>query len=130
MPMPKAQTVLINDNYLKFLALVLAKGFIVDEQLSIQRIHENNAFTPLSCDRTRVIAKSDLLTAYWMRDKFPVISPFTNNTLASVLSRYWHTGGIETEAKIWIDKYLAQTSWRERLTIYLKSLYYSIKWQN
>ncbi|MEC4987389.1 MAG: glycosyltransferase, partial [Oscillatoria sp. PMC 1068.18] len=68
LPMPQGETVSLSDNYIKFAALSLTKGFALSKELSIQRIHNNNIFTNRQDEKKQKLrAKIDILTAYWLR---------------------------------------------------------------
>lgn len=125
LPMPEIP--ILSDNYLKFLALALTPGYVINRFLSIQRIHQNNAYTDRN-DRFKTTARIEILTAYWMRHYFPeAIWTFSNNCFANGIAASWKSGGLVGDSRDWIDKYLASTPWRDRLTIYLKSVYYYLQ---
>ncbi len=128
LPMPEAEKVSLSDNYIKYLALALAKGCVISQPLASQRIHGNNIYTRRK-DNQKVTARIAILTAYWLRVKLPKISKFTNNIFASGLTTYWQNGGIEPEFKTMVQKYIKSITWREKLAIYSKSFYYYLKWQ-
>ncbi len=114
------------DRCLKFSAIALSQGFFLDKELTIQRVHGNNAYTARS-DRQQYMARSIIIMANWMKVRFPELSKFTNKSFAKGLSIYWRTGGVEASAKELVKKYLASISILERLEISLRVFYYNLK---
>lgn len=126
LPMPEVDTISLSDSYIKYLSLALAKGFVLAKPLSSQRIHENNAFTQRS-DKRNIKARIDILTAYWMRVKYPFIVQFSDNTFSVGMAIYWKIGGVEEEYKQIMNSYLLMLNPLEKIKIYFKSFFYYIK---
>ena len=125
LPMPEAITI-TSDNYLKFVALALSKGVFMAQELALQRVHGNNAYT-LRNDKQKLKARILILTAHWMRVKFPAIARFTNKIFARGVSIYWRTGGIEAEYLEVINNYVYNASLLERFEIGLRAVYHRLK---
>lgn len=127
LPMPEEINI-TSDDYLKYTALGLSPGFIIMKNLSLQRIHNSNAYT-LRPDKAGLRSKIQILTAYWMKKNFPVLSKFTNNILALGMGMYWRyvDGGIEAESKNLIKRYLSSVTSLDRLEIYARAFYYRVK---
>jgi glycosyltransferase involved in cell wall biosynthesis len=127
LPMPEEINI-TSDDYLKYTALGLSPGFILLKNLSLQRIHDSNAYT-LRPDKAGLRSKIQILTAYWMKKNFPVLSKFTNNTLALGMGMYWRyvDGGIEAESKKLIKRYLSSVTPLDRLELYARAFYYRVK---
>lgn len=126
LPMPEATSVSISDNYIKFTAYALSKGFYLSRELALQRIHSNNTYA-LRDDKRWLRARILILTAYWMRSRLPSSARFTNKLLAAGLGTYWRAGGVETEYAKFIQSYLSCVSILERLAIFARALYHRIK---
>lgn len=126
LPMPETIKI-TSDDYLKFSALSLSPGFIIEQELSLQRIHGNNAFT-LKKDRDKqlVEAKVNLLTAYWLKVNFAHLSKFANNTFALGLYVYQKMSIKSEELAEIINKYLACLTLAERLEISLRVFFYRL----
>ena len=125
LPMPEVIRI-TSDDYLKYVAWGVAPGYVVLEELAIQRIHGNNAYTQRA-DKQDLRAKIHLLTAYWLRQNFPTLSAFSNNLFAAGIHLYQ---GFERAAKVdqtLVQEYLQHSSWRERMGIRLRALYYRYK---
>lgn len=126
LPMPEAKNVSISDNYVKFTAVALSKGFALAKELSLQRIHDGNAFS-LRKDKQRLDARIHILTAYWMRIKFPCMKKFANNSFATGLGTYWRIGGIEAEYQEFVKSYQSSVTLIEELEISLRAIYHRLK---
>lgn len=122
LPMPEAQGISIGDHYLKFAAASLSKGFYLDQELTLQQMHGDNAYT-YSENKRRFQARIYVLTAYWIRVKFPTLAKLANKVFTTGLSIYWQTGGTELEYQKLVNDYLASVSLRERLEINLRVFY-------
>jgi glycosyltransferase involved in cell wall biosynthesis len=126
LPMPEASSVSISDNYVKFAAYALSRGFFLNRELALQRIHANNRYA-LKDDNQRLVARIRVLTAHWMRIKLPSSARFTNKLLAAGIGGYWRTGGVEPEYMTVVKSYLASVSVLERLEIMSRALYHRLK---
>jgi glycosyltransferase involved in cell wall biosynthesis len=127
LPMPEVIRI-TSDDYLKFSALSLSPGFILEQELSLQRIHGNNAFT-LKKDRDKqlVEAKVNLLTAYWLKTNFAHLAKFGNNIFALGLYAYQKMSVESIELSEIIDKYLIHSTLLERWEINLRVLLRRLK---
>lgn len=126
LPMPEAASISLSDNYLKFTALALSKGFALAKELALQKIHSDNALS-LRKDKPQLTARIHILTAYWMREKFPSIKKFANNIFAVGLGTYWRTGGIEATSQEVIESYLSSLLPLEKLEINFRAFYHRLK---
>jgi glycosyltransferase involved in cell wall biosynthesis len=125
LPMPE-EIVITSDNYLKFAASALSKGFFLNKELVLQRIHGNNAYT-LRNDKQQLNARIRIITAYWIRIKFPELSSFANALFVSGIAIYWRTGGIELEHREVVNKYFSFVPLLERLKIHSRAFYRSLR---
>ena len=80
LPMPKSQGVTISDNYLKYAALALSPGMLLDEQLAAQRIHGRNIYTFRNDYKLR--AEINIKTGFYLRQNFPQIFRFADKIFA------------------------------------------------
>lgn len=126
LPMPEAEAIALNDSYLQFSAISLSKGVALAKELSLQRVHAHNAYT-LKTDKQRLVARINVLTAYWLRTNFPTLTKFTDKLFASAIAAYWRTGGIETSSQAVVKKYWVAVRPLARLNILTRMLYYSLK---
>lgn len=128
LPMPKAEALkTAADRYTKLMALALSKGFFLDEELTIQKIHGDNAYTAMSGKQQLMRARGFTFSAYWMRVKLPEMTRFTNKLFANGLGLYWRTGGVEANHREVINNYLSTVSLLERFEISLRAFYHRLK---
>jgi glycosyltransferase involved in cell wall biosynthesis len=126
LPMPEAEAISLNDSYLQFTAFALGKGFALAKELSLQRVHGDNAYT-FRPDKQRLVARINILTAYWIRANFPSLYRFTNKLFAEGIGTYWRTGGIEAKSQEVVKNYLSSVLPLERLKINARVLYHYLK---
>lgn len=125
LPMPE-EIRITSDDYLKYYAFGLCAGFILLEDLALQRIHGNNAYT-LRKDKQELRAKIEMLTAYHLRENLPSISSFSHKIFAMGLSKLKQTNGSNPEQKVLIKNYFLGLSFQEKIEIYARSLYHRVK---
>ena len=112
-----------SDDYIKYAALGISKGFISFEPLAQQRIHGNNAYTGKpAIGNLRAITQ--LLTASNLREKFPELSKFANNLTAMAINIYWWIERDNVDLKNLINSYLKKATFLERLEVYTKAIYH------
>lgn len=130
LPMPEAIRI-TSDDYIKYLAIGLAPGFVSIAELARQRIHNNNAYTlRTDRDKQKLFAKINILTAYWMKSNFSsIVSKFSNNIFAYAMSIYWLNGGIESESQETIDKYLDALTIPEKIEVYARIIFNYMKYR-
>lgn len=121
LPMPEAIKI-TSDDYLKYAASALIKGFYLNKELAIQKIHGDNAYT-LRDGKQQVKARVCILTAYWIQVKFPSLSKFAKSMFITGIATYWRTGGIAPESREVVDSYFSSFPPLERLKINTRSLY-------
>ncbi|MBD2260580.1 glycosyltransferase family A protein [Pseudanabaena sp. FACHB-2040] len=116
LPMPTGQSVVLSDNYIKFAAVSLAKGYFLNEDLTCMGIHGSNIYTR-SNTKDLIHAKVDILTAFWLRQNFPNIKNFTNRLFRTGLAYYWRCGKQDEDCRSIVKQYLSLTQIPERIEI-------------
>lgn len=118
LPMPEAAAITLSDHYLKFCAAGLSPGLVWNEDLSMLRIHEHNAYTLQknnSAKRALILAE----TAFALRQRWPEFRKFANHCFAysrASLSR-------RTQKDVVSVRYLSTATVAERIDIWLRSQY-------
>ncbi|MEX0267590.1 glycosyltransferase family 2 protein [Leptolyngbyaceae cyanobacterium UHCC 1019] len=129
LPMPEEKEVSLSDSYIKFVALGLSAGFILKDELALQRLHGNNLFTGQKDHQKS--AKIHILTAYWMKVNFPQLSRFANNIFAAGVKEFKDhkrsTSTVEPDVQECIRKYFAIANLTDRIQILSKLFYYRFK---
>jgi glycosyltransferase involved in cell wall biosynthesis len=123
-PMPTSHGVAINDNYLKFAALALAPGYILNRSLAFQRIHSNNAYT-FRVDKPEVRARSKVLTAYWLRKNFPHIHKFADKLMAAGIAQFLSSRKREPESSAFARSYVKEIPPLQQFALGSRALYYA-----
>jgi glycosyltransferase involved in cell wall biosynthesis len=135
LPMPEGKGIVLNENYLKFLAIALGKGLTIDSFLAVQRIHKDNAFT---CKKNQdfMTNKIHIINAYWIRVNFPHLSGYADKLFASGLGQSRHfakeqvdrdSNPIAVASRQVVKNYFSLTTPMEKQIINLKALLYSLK---
>jgi glycosyltransferase involved in cell wall biosynthesis len=128
LPMPEEKYISLSDDYLKYVAFGLAAGYAEIEELAVQRLHGNNAFTARSDQHKQQLrARIHVLTAYWMRHNYPALGRFANNLFAAGKHFYRSVEVRDGEDDRVIAQYWDKTPWFDRLYIQAKRLYYRYK---
>lgn len=115
-----------SDNYLKFIASALGKGYFMNQPLALQKIHDGNAYT-LRNDKDRIKAEVVIKTAYWIRVRYPFLATFANGLMIHGIGMSRKVGQIEAECHKFIKAYFELTRWVEYLTIQIMVFWYWIK---
>jgi hypothetical protein len=116
--MPEASSITLSDHYLKFCAAGLSPGWVLNETLSMLRIHGHNAYSFQSNNptkRAQILAE----TASALRQRWPEFRRFANHTFAysrASLGPHAQKDGVA-------DRYLSALTTTERIDIWLRSRY-------
>ena len=77
LPMPESSGVSISDNYLKYAAIGLSPGLLLNKCLAVQRIHDHNTYT-FRQDNQRLRAEIHVKTGCYLQECFPEIGLFAD----------------------------------------------------
>jgi glycosyltransferase involved in cell wall biosynthesis len=124
-PMPEAIRI-TSDNYLKFTASALGKGYFINQPLALQKIHDSNAYT-LREDKEQIKAEVVITTAYWIRVRHPFLATFANGLMIHGIGMSRKVGQIEAECCKFIHAYFQLTPWVEYFKIQIMVLWYWMK---
>lgn len=124
-PLPE-EIRIASDNYLKFIASALGKGYFMNQPLALQKIHDSNAYT-LREDKDQVKAEVVIKTAYWIRVRYPFLATFANGLMIHGIGMSQKVGQVETECHKFIKAYFELTRWVEYFTIQIMVVWYWIK---
>jgi glycosyltransferase involved in cell wall biosynthesis len=128
LPMPEEKYISLSDDYIKYVAFGLTPGYVELEELAVQRLHGNNAFTARADQhKQQMRARIHVLTAYWMRHNFPHLVKFANNLFAAGKHFYTTVEAMTEEDYQVIEQYWHDTPGRDRLLIRVKTFYYRYK---
>lgn len=128
LPMPTTKKMPGSDHYLKYIAVAISKGFILAEDLTLQRIHGNNMGT-LRTDKLHMKAREHLFTGYWVRQEFPEFRKFGDKLVAHGKAFNWIAGNKDVENSKIINDYFSSSSLEQRTKMNLIALNKFIKTQ-
>jgi glycosyltransferase involved in cell wall biosynthesis len=107
------------DNYIKFVAMGLSRGYYLAEQLAVLTLHGNNLFSMGGNEVSRLPV--DMRIAAAIRRNFPELLAEADRYAAITLGKWWRLKGAfdlaETSAAL--DAYLAGASWKSTMRIYV-----------
>ena len=129
LPMPETFLNTSADRYLRSVAMALASGYFLSDNLTIQGIHGNNTAT-LHANRPFQL-ESQLVTAYLLKTSFPEITLYANRLFSRGLCAYQalknnpENEAVEAEYEQLIDDYYRLCSPLDRTVIALIGKYHS-----
>lgn len=123
LPMPE-EIRITSDDYLKYAGFGISRGIFLLKKLALQTIHDTNAYT-LRKDKEQTAAQIAVLTAYWLRRKYPVLAPFTNKIFAYGVGTLSNQG-IEVRFREIINKYTDSLKLTEIIAFYIRVIYYRL----
>lgn len=127
LPMPEAIRI-CSDNYIRYLALSMSKGYFINEALSILRIHNNNnSSLRWYNDLRHVDAKYRIINSFYLRFGHPQLSKFANKLFGMALGSSQYVGKHRVLCDDFIEQYFNQISLIEKIEIKLRATYHLIK---
>jgi hypothetical protein len=110
-----------SDNYIKFVALSLTKGWMDSQELSLQRIHGDNAYTNRQSGKRRVFGRTGLLTGICLHEQFPALRPLGRAIFCNGLGMLWASGGIDPDCEQLVDSFLRSFALTTRSAMRLRA---------
>jgi glycosyltransferase involved in cell wall biosynthesis len=98
LPMPELIRI-TSDNYIKLAATISAPGWIDNRMLSLQRIHETNAYTNRTFGKERLVGRTDFLGGIFLARNFQGLRRVGFKMFCRGLAWLWMTEGIERDLK-------------------------------
>lgn len=119
----------ITDLYIKYLAVGLSTGSVMNKNLGIFRIHNNTYSNPeISITRKRnIYSEIHIVTAYWMLFNFPDFGKLSKKLFSKGLATYLRSRNDKFNCESSIKAYLSAISTEEKIEISWKTFYYFIK---
>ncbi len=126
LPMPESDGITLNDSYLQYAALGNRPGVFLNLPLAAQRHHGQNSF--INTSKPQLNARIMVLTAYWLRHKFPHLALFSNSQISLALAHQWLSKQpLPIAEQRLMRTYFKTVSWPDRIYLYLKAFYYFIR---
>ena len=114
-----------SDGYIKFVALGLSAGWMCSETLSMQRIHENNAYTRRKVGRDHIMALTGWVTGIALYEDFPVLRRLAITLLSRGLGLYLATAGsLRNDYRRTIQPFLRQLDLPTRTEVLVRAFYW------
>lgn len=118
------------DRYLTYSSLFLSPGFFLNQELTLQGIHNSNDGTFQKGDKFREKkARNQVVAAYLLRSKFPQLTKFTHRLFARGFSYFLFNEITEKKAKEFINDYQKTITLVEKIKITLMAVYYNRPWK-
>lgn len=126
LPMPEIIRI-TSDGYIKVVALGVAEGFLASEELSLQRIHNNNAYTRRQIGRKPIMGLTGLLTGFCLYEHVPALRRLAITMFARGLGTCWVVGASKFDYKQFSGSFLRSTPLGTRAEILLRATYSSAR---
>jgi glycosyltransferase involved in cell wall biosynthesis len=127
LPMPESLRIksgISSDNYLKFAAYSVSSGWLASEQLTLQRIHGDNAYTRRVSGKARIVGLSDILLGICLSREFCILQHLGTKIFAHGLGKLWATGGLELEYRQIAGTFLKSLSPQLRAEAILRAIWW------
>jgi glycosyltransferase involved in cell wall biosynthesis len=125
LPMPERIRI-TSDNYIKFVAMALAKGWMASEDLSLQRIHSHNAYTHRRIDKRDLVARTGLLTGLSLHEQFPKLRRLATSSFSYGLGMCWRVGRFDSECRQLTRSFFSRLTPWTRAEVLMRSAYWSL----
>lgn len=122
LPMPEIIRI-TSDGYLKLVALGLTAGWMASQELSLQRIHGENAYTRRKNGNISVMGLNGVLTGVCVYEQFPTLRRLAITMFARGLGTCWITGVSSLEYGKVSGSFLRRVPLRIKAEILLRSIY-------
>jgi hypothetical protein len=126
LPMPEIIRI-TSDCYLKFVALGLAEGWLVSQELTLQRIHGKNAYTRQQVGRISSMGLTGLLTGACLYEQVPTLRRLAIATFSCALGTCWMADTSEFDYRRLSGSFLRRVTPRIRAEILLGASYHSAR---
>jgi glycosyltransferase involved in cell wall biosynthesis len=122
LPMPVAKNVMLHDNYIKIYAAGISAGVMSSEELSLQRIHQNNAYTGMRAGKRQFAARVALLTGFHLFEQAPLLRRLALRVFSAGLGRCWITGAYDSGARILASSLARKLTAIDKMKLYLMAV--------
>lgn len=119
----------ITDYYIKYLAVGLGTGCVINKKLGIFRLHNNTySNSKISIDvKRKMYSEMQMMTAYWIRIKFPIFYKLSNKLFSKGYATYLKSKSSDLNYEKEIKEYLSKLPLIEKIVIKTKTFLYFIK---
>jgi glycosyltransferase involved in cell wall biosynthesis len=128
-PMPELMRITTgssSDAYIKWIALALDEGWMFDEELTLMRVHANNAYTMRrAADRKRLGGQIELFTGICLYEQWPILQRLALKVFSRGLGVHWATGGLESGYKQRVRSFVRNLTLPQRSEVFLRATIWS-----
>jgi glycosyltransferase involved in cell wall biosynthesis len=126
LPMPEIIRI-TSDGFLKLVGISLAPGWMNDEELTLQRIHGDNAYTKRFAGKKRLVAKTSLLTGVCLWEKSPHLRRLAITLFSRGLGACCVPAGLDSDCRELAQPFLQQLSPRMKMEVLLRATYSGVR---
>lgn len=126
LPMPERIRI-TSDNYVKIVALALAEGWMASQELSLQRIHDDNAYTNRFPGQKLLSGRTGLLTGLCLHEQFPALRRLAKKSFSYALGMCWRAGGFDSECRLLTRSFFRELEPSARAEILMRAAYWSVR---
>ena len=126
LPMPEIIRI-TSDGYLKLAALGLAEGWMASEELTLQRIHGENAYTRRKAGRMSIMGLTGVLTGVCLHERYPSLRRLAITMFSRGLGTCWIVGAPKFDYREFCGSFLRRAPLGTRAEILLRATYSSVR---
>ena len=124
-PMPepiRLKTGCSSDAYIKWVALALDEGWMSDDELTLMRVHNANAFTGRTEGKKRLSGQLEMITGIWLYDRWPILQRLALKVFSRGLGAHWATGGLDSGHKQRVKDFVRTLTLPQRSEVFLRAM--------
>ena len=119
------------DRFITSLAIYKSPGYFLNSALTLQSIHKGNEGTfQNSRYAKKKKSRNQIAMAYYLRQQCPETYKYCDRAIARGIYGIWTSGGHILDSKYLLEEYLQDSSFFEKLIIYVAVLYKTRPWKN
>jgi glycosyltransferase involved in cell wall biosynthesis len=122
LPMPEMIRI-TSDGYIKLVALGLTEGWMASQELTLQRIHGENAYTRRQIGKRRIMGLTWLLTGVCLYEQVPTLRRLAIKVFSRGLGMSWIAGASRSEYKQLSGSFLRRVALWTKAEIVLRATY-------
>ncbi len=122
LPIPEVIRI-TSDGYLKLVALGLSEGWMTSEDLSLQRIHGENAYTRRRTGRRQIMGLTAILTGICLYERVPSMRRLAVTMFSSGLGMCWAAGASKSGYRQISGSFIREVALRTKAEILLRASY-------
>jgi len=124
LPMPEYIRI-TSDAYVKYTALALSEGWLASDELTLLRIHGNNAFTRRVDGKKRLAGQIEMFTGICLYEQWPTLQRLALKLFSRGLGVHWASGGLESSYKQRVESFLRKLALPQRSEVLIRATIWS-----